>query len=241
MADETTTEAAPAVEPGAETPPVETPPEAGGEQQESWLDTIDPKAAEEIRNLRKESGNYRTKLREYEAPFEGYDDESRGVWFRLAETYKSDPQAAAKAMQQIAEGVLTPEQAATQAENEAEEGFVTPQQLEQKFKEREEQAAQEREVERMRGEAKELGYELDSDDYFYLLFISQRNGGDLKKAHEKIEAQNQAAVDRYVEGLKNDANGTVTSPHGGGAPSEERGLTTFKEARESLEQRLAQM
>jgi hypothetical protein len=93
-------------------------------------------------------------------------------------------------------------------------------------------------------EARELGYTIDQKDVDYrLLLITAQNetGGDIAAAHAKIEARNQAIVDKYLAAKAADAEGSPRVPAGDAQiPGTAQPIKSFKDARAGLEAFIAQ-
>jgi hypothetical protein len=206
---------------------------------ESGADSFDRAYVE---RLRKESAQYRTKAKEFEPlaqAFEPYNDEDRAVWNEAMRLFAEDPKAGAEYMDKIVKAV----QAGFEKERAEAEAPITDDNDKPltraeyaALREAEKaQAAQDAEVARIESEAKELGYDPASDEYTYLLTVASRlQSGDIKEAHAKIEAAYQARIDKYLAAKAADAEGAGAPPaDAGDAPSGERLIRSFKDAREA--------
>lgn len=190
-----------------------------------------------VAKLRKEAAGYRTKAKQYDT-LESYDEADRKVWLQMAELYKTDPAAAAEYMEAIAQGVKS---AATPAPVEPAAGDDAPltrADVERLFSERESAAAVQAEKVRIDQEAAGLGYTVGSRQYKYLIQTARdETGGDLKAAHDAIEAEHQARIDQFVGGKAREADGSPVAPAAGtGAPpsGENAAPTNFKTATQQL-------
>jgi len=107
-----------------------------------------------------------------------------------------------------------------------------------------EEAAVAAETKMIEAEARELGYKIDLKDvdYRFLLITAQNEtGGDIKAAHERIEARNQAIVDKYLAAKAADAEGSPRVPsETAQIPGTAEPIRDFKQARSALENFIAQ-
>jgi hypothetical protein len=129
---------------------------------------------------------------------------------------------------------------------------MTPAQVEQMVERRlsEERSRQEQQqlISEMTREAESLGYAPNAPDdspeaarFESLLSLAARNGGDLTKAHELLEADGQKRIDAFVA-QRREAALRPSAPTAGGSPSPQRGpATTLEEAEARMEERLDQL
>lgn len=190
-----------------------------------------------VAKLRKEAAGYRTKAKQYDT-FESYDEADRKVWLQMAELYKSDPAAAADYMEAIAKGVKGAAVPAPAEPAPGDDAPLTRAQIEALFSERENAAAVKVETSRIESEAAALGYTPGTKQYRYLCETARdETGGDLKAAHEAIEAEYQARIDRFVGEAARRVDGSPVAPAAGaGAPpsGENAAPTSFKSATQQL-------
>lgn len=191
------------------TPPAEgTAPAAGATTQQTpeaiqaaAAQAGDPSGQEEtfsreyVEQLRKEAAGYRTKAKEFEEAFSGYDPDSRAALLDITRQL-ADPAtqpAAAKRLQKIAEKIMDGAEKGTATRPDGEED---PDQRPMTRKEwREEQARLQEEQEQAQAirsieEAAEgLGIKPGSLEYAELLYIAQdpEVAGDLTKAKELLD------------------------------------------------------
>jgi uncharacterized protein (DUF924 family) len=188
-----------------------------------------------VAKLRKEAASYRTKAKQYES-LESYDEADRKVWLQMAEMYKTDPVAAAEYMEAIAKGVKG--NAAPAEPDPAGDVPLTRAQVQEMLAERDNAVAVAAEKGRIDAEAVQLGYEVGSRQYKYLLQTAMDDtGGDLKAAHEAIEAEYQARIDRFVGEKARQSDGSPVAPSGSaGAPlsGEVAAPKSFKTATQQL-------
>lgn len=188
-----------------------------------------------VKKLRQEAAQYRTRAKQYDV-FEKYDEQDRQVWTKMAELYQQDPVAAAEYMAAIADGVRKAQ--APEAPVAGDEQPLTASQVQAMLAERDQKAAVAAEQVRIEAEAKSLGYEVGSRQYKYLIQTAiDDTAGDLKAAHEAIEAERQAIIDQYVGGKARDAAGSPIAPAAGAGtmPSTESAPPkTFRDAKAAI-------
>lgn len=221
-------------------PVAETAPES--DPFDTGADTFDRQYVE---RLRKESGNYRTKAKEYEGyakSFEAYGDEDRAVWTEAMRRFNEDPKSGAEYLDAIAKSVLAEYQDKADEpitdENDKPLTLAEYQSLREQERAAAEQAA---EVSRIESEAKTLGYDPTSDEYTYLLTVASRlKSGSLEEAHAKIEAAYDKRVEKRLAEMKAEAAGSPTAPNAGSGaqPSGERQLKTWADAERASKARL---
>lgn len=177
-----------------------------------------------VEQLRRESARYRTERNQFADAFEGYEEADRGVLLDLARTLRTDPQAAAEWMREQAEAILAGQQ---QLEPQGNGEYLTPEQAQAMWQRmrNEERAAEEkaRSVEQINNTVRELGYDPNGfDGMAFMAYAMQHHPGDLKAAHDAVSAmktqERQKAIDEFVNGKKQSADGAVQPVHSGGAP-----------------------
>lgn len=214
------------------------------------------KAKALVESLRKEAAKNRVKAKEATEKaaktFEGWTESDAEVLANVIQLAAQDKKVGAEKMREIAalldggdvEGAAAVAADASAAAAEAAKG-LTPEdvatQVEAKLAERDKQSAIAAEAAKITATATELGYDPADSDYFTLLYIAQfETGGDLPKAHAKIEARNQKVIDDYVAGVKERAAGQpIHAKSGDDSVIEMTGENkTFATARERVEARL---
>lgn len=223
---------------------------AGGEPAvaPTWLAQQPPEVQKYITELRQESAGYRDRFKPYRDAFDGYEDTDRDIWLEAARTFRDDPVAVAEWMRDQAESILAgapgPDTDPTDggAGEDDPDRPLTKADLDRYFADRD-RAAQEKQAEadraaenaKITSEAAELGYQPNTPQYAALIFaaVNQTNG-DLKAAHEALEADKKAAVKAALDARAADANGSPRTPPptGGATPTGDKELT-FEAAREA--------
>jgi hypothetical protein len=192
---------------------------------DSWLDTLPPEAAKEIRRLRGESQNYRQRAQAAESAFAGLDEPDRAYMIDLVrKTGDSDPAVRREAAQEyraIAEYLAGEGIDMGGDDGGAQQQYLTADDLNRVLDQRERQRSIEMATQGVIDEAKGLGYDTESPEYIQLLWIANnRTGGDIKAAHAEVLAEKQRWVDHYLAQQQAAADGGVTpAPPTGVAPS----------------------
>lgn len=190
-----------------------------------------------VEKLRQESAGYRTRAKTYDEAFDGFDDDSREVFLGLAKDLVNSPEAAARRMIEVSRQLLGDDfDSALTGPPPA----LTREDAERLWAEKEAARGQEDAIRAVQNEARELGYKDDTPDMSELFwFASNQTGGDLKAAHEKVEARKQAAIDEYLE-KKRAAGESFTTPTTAGitAGGDGEPAHTFEEASARLRARL---
>lgn len=215
------------------------------------------KAKAMVEKLRKEAGKYRTRAKEASEWSKGWTADDAKVLSEVIQLAAADPKVGAEQMRKIADlldkgDAAGAAEAAAEASPDAKKALedkpLTAEDVESKVQAALADAEQKRAIETRRDEiiskTKELGYEPGSPDYFTLIHIAQHEtGGDIDKAHEKIEARNQAIIDQYVNGVRENALGQpLHNPKPNDSVVEpEPDNKTFDSARSRLEQRLVNL
>lgn len=191
-----------------------------------------------VEKLRQESAGYRTRAKTYDEAFDGFDDESREVFLGLAKDLVNSPEAAARRMIEVSKQLLGEDfDSALTGPPPA----LTREDAERLWAEKEAARGQEDAIRAVQNEARELGYKDDTPDMSELFwFASNQTGGDLKAAHEKVEARKQAAIDEFLE-KKRAAGESFTTPTTAGitAGGDGEPAHTFEEASARLRARLS--
>jgi len=224
-------DASPPADAGVAPSTPETPTAPAGTDQ----DTFDRAYVEK---LRQESAGYRTRAKTYDEAFDGFDDESRDVFLGLARDLVNSPESAARRMIEVSRQLLGEDfDSALTGPPPA----LTREDAERLWAEKEAARGQEDAIRAVQNEARELGYKDDTPDMSELFwFASNQTGGDLKAAHEKVEARKQAAIDEFLE-KKRAAGESFTTPTTAGitAGGDGEPAHTFAEARARAEARFA--
>lgn len=189
-----------------------------------------------VERLRSEAAKHRTELKKYKEAFDGYGEEDQAALMALAQQLRNDPRSAAQQMAAAAEEILKQYQEDEAAKEEAESEYLTKADFERL---REEEAIK-NEQRMIEAEARELGYTVDLKDVDYrMLLLTAQNlpSGDLREAHEMIQAKYQAKIDAFVAAKAAEADTAVLPPSGGGAPTASTPMEpTFANARARLEE-----
>lgn len=165
-----------------------------------------------VQKLRQEAAGYRTKARQYDT-LESYDEADRKVWLQMAELYKSDPVAAAEYMEAIAKGVRGAAAPVTPEPQPGDDAPLTRADIQALLAERDNAAAVAAQKAQIEHEATELGYKVGSRQYKYLIQTAMDDtSGDLKAAHEAIEAEYQARIDQFVGQKAREVDGSPVAP-----------------------------
>jgi hypothetical protein len=230
------TETAPEATPEAPAPAVEAP---VAPAVEAPAETAEPTTfpREYVEELRGESANYRTKLREFEAKFEGINEADRDTFLYLMETYKADPAKAAKEMAAIGQAYM--DQAGDgEAPADASTKALGPEVMTvEKYQQMRQQEDVETQAGQIRRDAEALGYKAGSPEYGYLLGVAKAGDGDLNKAHAHIEAQHQARIDAFVAQKAQAAEQFPTAPAEASAPaSDARSLKTWRDVEAAIDE-----
>lgn len=191
-----------------------------------------------VEKLRQESASYRTRAKTYDEAFDGFDDDSREVFLGLARDLVNSPESAARRMIEVSRQLLGDEfDSALTGPPPA----LTREDAERLWAEKEAARGQEEAIRAVQNEARELGYKDDTPDMSELFwFASNQTGGDLKAAHELVEARKQATIDQYLES-KRAAGESFTTPTTAGitAGGDGEPAHTFEEASARLRARLS--
>jgi hypothetical protein len=209
---------------------VETQPTEETQPQEQ---SIDPAYVEQ---LRREAAERRAKLKTYEDVFGLYDDEDRQVWFELAKVVAQDPKEGGKMMYELGRRLLGEEE-------ETEPKTETPpdpvQIVDKIVSEKLSAWEEEQQIREIQQEARALGYDPDSREYLNLLWVAYREtNGDLKAAHQKIEADKERLVQEFLEAQKAQNEQFPPQPASGTVAGNEREIRTLEEAKASMKERL---
>jgi len=246
------------VEPGGEAgdagaagqPPAGAPPAADDQPDQSGR-----YSQSYVENLRREAQSLRERAKSYDEVFGAYDDNDRQVWLALARTFREDPEAAARWMVEQGQIILNPQTGRAEAAPgagqaapgqppataaEQEQGQLTAEKVAELINgalaDRDRRAEQERVVAGIVDEAKQLGYDPDKEParYITLLTLANQNGGDLTKAHEAMQAEEQRVIDAYVAAKAKEAD---TAAGGGGTEaSHAEPIKGLGDARRAMEE-----
>lgn len=223
-------DASPPADTGGSASTLETPTAPAGTDQ----DTFDRAYVEK---LRQESAGYRTRAKTYDEAFDGFDDESRDVFLGLAKDLVNSPESAARRMIEVSKQLLGDD---FDTALTGPPPPLTREDAERLWAEKEAARGQEEAIRAVQNEARELGYKDDTPDMSELFwFASNQTGGDLKAAHELVEARKQATIDAYLE-KKRAAGESFTTPTTAGitAGGDGEPAHTFEEASARLRARL---
>jgi len=170
-----------------------------------------------IKELRDEAASNRVAAKEYKDSFRNYTDDEKQYMLQLARmtTGSAEDQAKAAAEYVRLANVLghegdeikpDPRPAAKDVEDDGDtvaNPGLSDEEVEERINkrigefDRKQQMASA--VAQVKRDATELGYEVDSTEYDYLLTVARKStNGDIKAAHAEIESQRQAAIDAFV-------------------------------------------
>lgn len=230
-------------------PPVEEPPagDQGTQGAEGAAQEKEAPTWDYVRELREENARRRTELREFEEAFSAYQPEQRAVLLDIARQL-ADPSLqpeAAKRLQTIAAAILEDEEGTEPGktrtpktplgEEDPDQQPMTRAEWKKEQARIREEEANERAILAIEDEARQLGYEPGSDDYFFLLQKAQLPdvNGDLKKAAEKVEEhyrERSSARARQVEERAGRWPGSPGTASDAAAIAEKSELKSFKDA-----------
>lgn len=234
--------------PVAEVPdaPVDTP-AAEADPFDSGADSFDRSYVE---RLRKEAANYRTKAKEYEERYKPWDealadasDEEQQAARDLIAAMRTDPDEAKQFLMSYYGLSEAQADAATQSV-EGETQYLTPADLERILEERESKRSQQEAIAAIESEAKALGYNPAAEQgseaherYMRLAYIANyKTNGDLKAAHEALEAERKSIIESYIAEKARDGGLTVP-PQAGGAPSGEKEIASYDDGLRAAKER----
>lgn len=237
-----------AEEPAAETPAAEAPGEgaapdapasapADGEPPASGeARTFDEKYVKELRD---EAAKYRTQYAPFRDTFEGFGEEDVQAFLSLAADLRDNPEAAARRMFE-ASRALAGDDFEKWITGNTEPAPLTREDLERELAEREQQRELERMVEQVHKDVEGLGYKRGTYEFNEVLYrANNEHGGDLKAAHEAMQAYRQRLADEFLaeKAKKNSAfpaaAGGGSAPQGQEPPAE--GKDSFAVARDRME------
>lgn len=265
MSDTSSPGEAPATPPAAGSAPSASPPAGDGADpfadlpdqpifDRGWVQKIQ----NEGRRYREQAHEATESLKRYEDTFAGYGPEDLDVWFEMANTWRDDPRASAEMMLEIGQNTLrelgvlpasdgdatrpqavtgTPEPSAEPDEKLP--AGVTPEMIQEMIQAGIEQYAQQiredREVENIFTQMRELGYEPETREGLNLLRAANEVPDfDLKAAHEMLQADRQKIIDDYVAGRTGGSH-AQTAPNAGVVANTEQPIKNLDDARKATE------
>ncbi len=204
-----------------------------------------------VEQLRDEAARYRTRSRDYEQTFEGYDEETRAGWLELigmAKAAETNPEI----QQQLANMLgfeLQPGDAQALEETIAEDRPLTRDEMAEIARQEarslyaEEQSARDEQqaIRDIQSNAKALGYDQESPDYVLLLkFANDMEVPDLEAADAKVKEYHHAKYEEFIQRKSDEAHQSPVAPSGNGvSPSIVQTPKTWDEARESTHERFS--
>lgn len=196
---------------------------------------------EYVHELREEAKGYREALSEYEKVF---GDEVGQTWKTAAEMWRENPEAVAQWMAENAKPFLNDDDDEDDVDDDddAAEPFVTIDMLQEVLNERDETFQEAQALAELDRMAESLGYSPDSPEYVELLwFANNETEGDLEAADAKVKERREALLSELIDAKKGEReNAASLPPEGsGGAPSNEKPITSWGDARASAEARIA--
>lgn len=193
-----------------------------------------------VERLRKEAAGYRSKAKTYDDVFSQYEETDRAAFLDLAKMLRENPKAAAEEMSAAAAEILKQyAPAEPPVGDDGEPQYMTRADYD-RLKQEDAVAAETRAIEL---EARELGYTISAKDTDYrLLLLTAQNetNGDIKGAHERLAARNQAVIDKYLAAKTADAEGYKPPADSAQIPGSAEPIKSFKDARSALENFIAQ-
>jgi len=227
--------------------PTTTEPAAAGENDGSGAGAPETFDREYVEKLRDEAAKYRTRSKELESKFEGWDPEDRDLFLDISKDLLSkDPKAAAAAAAKL-KGVSEKIAAEVGAIEDELERPLTKAEMEQFIAEKEAEREKQTALNQVLSESKALGYEPGSREFAELTWRAindKEAGGTIAGAHERILAEiaafEQQVIDKYVAGKKGQAESFPKTPTDGAAPgTTNEPPKTFEEARARARARAA--
>lgn len=235
---------------GGATPPAGDPPEAPPEGAPA-ADPFDDGQVQQfdrayVEKLRQENAGHRTKAKQYEDVFGGYDDNDRAVILETFAELRANPEAGTARLEAIASdlrkqfpGQKTPtaeELADAQAEGDKP---LTRAEMQKMLSERDEKAEIEKSTQAVIAEAEKLGYKPGTDLYRRMMWTAANvTDFDLDKAHEHLKAERQLVIDEFLAEREKDAAGAANGGPGGASTGKEKKIMTFGDAAEATHARL---
>jgi len=200
------------------------------------------------------------------AEYDQFTPDDQQAWTQLMGEFRTDPVSAASRFQAVSEAILaehgvdpntaTPEQRA--AADAAAAGELTPDGVDpatltpekvselvaQELANRDQEANRKVEVDGVFAKLREAGFDARSDDpqqagagFLALWYTNNHADGDLAAGVKFVADMKQAAVDDYVNGIK---NGTRATPAPDGTPSNQHNeVTSWEDARKRTTAMLA--
>ena len=154
-----------------------------------------------VEKIRAEAAKYRTDYKPFKEAFDGYEAEDRDALLGLARELLDNPEAAARRMLDASRSIAGDD--FDSWVNPVEPEYLTPETLEAQLTQRETVARQKAEVDAIQREAADLGYTENTADHAKLFFYAaNETQGDMKAAHEKMQAEKQSIIDAYVAEVK---------------------------------------
>lgn len=212
---------------------------------------------EYVENLRRENAQYRTRARDYEQAFEGYDDDTRQqllTYFSLAKRAEAGDANAARELQEWLGDDADDDPDAdnfptTRAEYEEFVRQAARDEAQRLYDERAARQEQEAGVNNVISTAEERGYKFGTPEYYlYLRFVSEIDTDERPDlwdaAQERMDAYHQSIVDKRQEAyLADKERDTMTAPRvagNGTTPDLSAGPPrSFAEARARMDERLS--
>lgn len=220
---------------------------APGEAQES-KHTGQP-TWELVEELRAENARRRVQSKQYEDAFSGYQPDEQTALLDIAKQL-ADPSlqpAAAKRLQAIAEEILKGEDSGPRrptGEVDPLEKPLTRREWEDLERQKDQRRTEKDNMDAIYRDAEKLGYsDPDSPESALLFRFALRDtDGDLKAAHERVLAYNEAIVSRHAEQVAEGRNKWLTNPTGGAStiPGTATPPKTMKEASQAFREMLRQ-
>lgn len=183
---------------------------------------------EYVEELRREAAQYRTRARDYDQAFEGYDDESREALLQYVQLSYRANNGDADAARQLEEmfggddddalsspadpSSLTPEPDYRQIAREEAQALLDA---------REAERAQQEGIDAVRRAGEELGYEFGTEDYILFVrgaheAVTAGNDDPIAAGDAAVKAYHQAVVERFLAEKGQQADTGLQLPTGAG-------------------------
>jgi hypothetical protein len=188
-----------------------------------------------VEKLRQEAAQYRTRAREYEEAFEGYDPETKAAWLQFAQLQYRAAQGDQDALAQLEEFYGDDEEEAPEEESDfpqfkSKAEFdeynrqIAREEYERLTSVREQHQAQVAAVKQVRATAEGMGYKFGTPEYRAVLGFANEpdiisSDAPLEAAHQRMEAWKQQIIQEYLAGKSGQADTMIAAPSGNGGAS----------------------
>lgn len=199
---------------------------------------------EYVQSLREEAARYRTERNQYAQAFEGMGNDERDAWLAYVSLSRQAASGDQNAIGQLQEAGLW--EAPSEEENRQEAALTAAEverMLDQRLSQRDMQSAEAQAIAEVQSEARNLGYDPQSERYVLLLhYANQLPEGTpnlLGEADKMVKAYDQSIIDGLMASKTSDARNSLVLPTQSGIPNQPRPpAANWAEARERLDERL---